>query len=140
MESYFEKEVKIDHTKICTADFDSPCRELSVRSLGFVVTLLVFSGFNRHLATVAYMQEGKRGLVYWQESQWGSGICPCLSRSGLKFDTSDAFDSPFAIKEASVLRALDSKYVLSLILVSIVFRFDPRRVRGSFFFVFLQAI
>ena len=33
----------MDHTKVDPADLDSPCRELSVRGLGFVVALLVRS-------------------------------------------------------------------------------------------------
>ena len=43
LESYFEKEVKTDHTKIYQADPDSSRRELSVHGLGFVVALLVHS-------------------------------------------------------------------------------------------------
>ena len=31
----------MDHTKTYQADLDLPCRELSVRGLGFVVALLV---------------------------------------------------------------------------------------------------
>ena len=34
------------HTKIVRTDLNSPCRELSVRGLGFVVALPVFSGIN----------------------------------------------------------------------------------------------
>ena len=39
LESYFEKEVKMDHTKIDLADLNSPRRELSYGGLGIVVTL-----------------------------------------------------------------------------------------------------
>ena len=42
LESYFEKEVKVDCTKIDPADLDSPCQELLAHGLGFVVAL--FSG------------------------------------------------------------------------------------------------
>ena len=42
LESCFEKEVKVDHTKIGTAYLDSPCQEFSNCGLGFVV--YVFSG------------------------------------------------------------------------------------------------
>ena len=36
----------MNHTKICTADLDSPCREFSNGGLGFVVAFLVFWGIN----------------------------------------------------------------------------------------------
>ena len=39
---HFEKEVKMDHIKICTVDLGSPCQEFSVGGLGFVVALLSF--------------------------------------------------------------------------------------------------
>ena len=37
-----KKEAKMDHTKMYQADLDSPCRELFVPSLRFVVALLFF--------------------------------------------------------------------------------------------------
>ena len=36
----------MDHTKIDTADLDSPCRELSNNGLGIAVALLVRQGIN----------------------------------------------------------------------------------------------
>ena len=36
----------MDHTKIVPADLKSPCRELSIRGLGFVVTPLARSGID----------------------------------------------------------------------------------------------
>ena len=50
-----KEEVKNDHTKIYTADLDSPRRELSARGLGFAVTLSVHSG-----------------IVFQCASNWGS--------------------------------------------------------------------
>ena len=41
-----KKEVKKDYTKIYQVDLDSPRQELSVRGLGFVVSLLVFWEIN----------------------------------------------------------------------------------------------
>ena len=41
LESYFEKGVKMGHTKIYSVDLNSLRRELFVRGLGFVVALLV---------------------------------------------------------------------------------------------------
>ena len=43
MKRYFEKEVKVDLTKIVKADLDSPRPELSYGGLGIVVALSVFS-------------------------------------------------------------------------------------------------
>ena len=44
LESYFGEEVKHGSHKICRVDLDSPCQELFVRGLGFVITLSVFPG------------------------------------------------------------------------------------------------
>ena len=40
---YLEKKVKMDDTKLDPKDLDSPCQELFVRSLGFLIALLVRS-------------------------------------------------------------------------------------------------
>ena len=42
LESYFEKEVKMDHTKIVQADLDSPRREFSNGCLVSVIALSFF--------------------------------------------------------------------------------------------------
>ena len=41
LERYFQKRPKMGHTKIYQTDLDSPCQELSVSGLGFVVALLI---------------------------------------------------------------------------------------------------
>ena len=39
LESYFEKEIKIDYTKIDTVDLEPPCQEFSVHGLQIAVAL-----------------------------------------------------------------------------------------------------
>ena len=47
-----KKKSKMGHTKIYTADLDSPRRELSNGGFGIVVALSIFSGINvSHVST-----------------------------------------------------------------------------------------
>ena len=63
-----KKEVKIDHTKIDPADLNSPRQELSVHSLGFVITLLVRWQINFLCASTL---EANSSIEAWEsEEKW----------------------------------------------------------------------
>ena len=64
LESYFEKEVKIDHTKMCQADLDSPHRELSVNGIGFVAALSDFFGETDFVCVCVYWGPNPADRVY----------------------------------------------------------------------------
>ena len=54
----------MDHTKVDQADLDFPCRELSVRGLGFAVALLVHSGIGFLSACIGW-QSSCIPLAVW---------------------------------------------------------------------------
>ena len=102
---------------------------------------------NRYPTIAVHIWPGNWGVQCRKEPRWGRG-CPCPSRLGCKFDTSDA--SWFAVRDrgristSRLALASQSKEVSNLILRSIVLRFDPIEVCGSlfwpFFFVFFGLL
>ena len=94
----------MNHTKICTADLDSPRRELSVRSLGFVVCSPYVFFFGNWFVCVCVLGKQSSCSSLYRANNFQAFVCTVRTRSRQDLETARAgasttIDTPVGVDQ-----------------------------------------